>query len=64
MDIGEIEMAARLVFAMVKKHPEICPHYYEHSHTHDNEDDGKLVSRKEYYKCIYCGDVHMEEKFY
>lgn len=63
MDIHQLEYAARIVFDMCIKHPEICPHDWRWKMTETLSDGSKKV----YYVCCICGseksNIMTEEEY-
>lgn len=57
MDLEEIEFAAKIVRAICREHPEICPHSYHFSWSRECKESGTLES---HYKCILCGHEYVE----
>lgn len=57
MDIYELEYAAKVIFAMCRQHPKICPHDYkwEWSQTKENIEE-------KHYKCRLCGNEIIKNK--
>lgn len=56
MDLQELELAAKVIFAMCEQHPEICPHIYAWQGGRTHEDG----HREDHYRCQLCGHKKKE----
>ena len=59
MDLGQIEFAAKIVFAMCREHPEICPHSYSWHWSSAPDENGY---REAHYTCEICGHQKIEKE--
>lgn len=59
MDIGDIEFAAKIVYAICREHPEICPHSHEWKWSDKLKEDG---TREAHYKCRLCGHEYVKNE--
>ena len=52
MDLHQLEYAARIVFDLCRKNPDICPHDYEWHYTQKIDGD----KYNHHYVCRICGN--------
>lgn len=55
MEVERLIREAEIVFALCRKHPEICPHAYEWRGS-----QCKPTETVEYYQCLICGKTKTE----